>query len=169
MLVFRIIHIASGILWVGSAVFFAAFVGPTAEALGPEGGRFVLHLIRRRKAVLFFLVVSTLTAVAGGFLYWRDSGRLDVDWMQTSFGTGLTIGAVAGLISWLIVMGVLAPTSYRIAGLGERIAAGGGPPSHEQMTRLETLQSRLKRFSLVNVVFLAIAVLAMSTARYLAF
>jgi hypothetical protein len=87
--------------------------------------------------------------------------------MQTGFGTGLTVGAVAGLISWLLVLLVLAPTSYRLTALGERIAAHGGPPSREQMASVQALQSRLNGFSLVNIASLAIATLAMATARYL--
>lgn len=169
MIGFRIIHIASAILWAGSAVFYSGFVGPTVETLGPEAGRFFNHLVRQRKAVVFFLVVSTLTVVAGGFLYWRDSGGLDVDWIQTGFGTGLTVGAVAGLVSWFFVVLVLAPTSYRLTALGQRIAAAGGPPSQEQVTVLQALQSRLKTFSLLTVGGLAVAIVAMATARYLSF
>lgn len=170
MIAFRIIHIASAILWAGSAVFFAVFIGPTIEqVLGPEGGKFFSHLVRRRRAVVFFITVSTLTAVAGGFLYWRDSRGLDVDWMQTGFGAGLTVGAIAGLVSWLIVLLVLAPTSYRLTALGARIASAGAPPSADQMATVAKLQARLKSFSFVNIGFLAVAIVAMSTARYLTF
>ena len=49
--------------------------------------------------------------------------------------------------------------------ISERMAAG--PPSGEQLASLQRLRLRLKRFSLVNVGVLAIAVLAMATARYL--
>jgi uncharacterized membrane protein len=166
MILFRIIHIASAILWFGSAVFYSAFVAPTLRSVGPEGGRFFNLLVRQQKAVIFFVFVSTSTIVAGGFLYWRDSGGFNIDWMQTGFGTGLTVGAVAGLISWFLVLLVLAPTSYRLTALGERIAAGE-PPSHEQMASVRTLQSRLNSFSLLNIASLTIATLAMATARYL--
>lgn len=134
---------------------------------GPEGGRLFRHLVRQRKAVIFFLVVSTLTVVAGGLLYWRDSGGLDLDWIQTDVGTGFRVGAVAGLISWILVVLVLAPTSYRLTALGERLGAASGPPSQTDMSLLQALQSRLKRLSLVNIAFLAIATVAMATARYL--
>ncbi|MDQ4005575.1 MAG: hypothetical protein M3135_04640 [Actinomycetota bacterium] len=165
----RIVHIISAILWAGSALFFVAFVGPTVETLGPQAGRFFGHLVHRRKAVIFFLVVATLTAVAGGLLYWRDSRGLDIDWIQTGFGTGLTIGAVAGLISWFLVVLVLAPTAYRLTALGGHIEAAGRPPSDEEVVALAGLQSRLNSFSMVNVVFLGVAAVAMATARYLSF
>lgn len=170
MIVFRIVHIASAILWAGAAVFYWAFVGPTVEgSLGADAGKFFTYLVRRQKAVIFFVTASTLTVIAGGFLYWRDSRGLDVEWMQTGFGTGLTVGAIAGLISWLLVLTVLAPTSYRITALAQRIAASGGPPSAEQMASVQAMQARLKRVSALNTAFLGVAILAMSTARYLVF
>lgn len=170
MIVFRIIHIASAILWAGSALFFYAFVGPTIEnTLGPEAGKFFNYLVRQRKAVIFFVAVSTLTIVAGAFLYWRDSGGLNLAWMQTGPGIGFTVGAIAGIVSWILVLLVVAPTSYRLVGLGTRIAASGGPPSQDQMSALQALQTRLKSFSLLNLVFLGIAMVAMATARYLNF
>ena len=167
MITFRIIHIVSAILWVGSGVFFVAFVGPTLQAFGPEGGKFFAHLVRQRKATIWFVAVSTLTVVAGGFLYWRDSGGLQLRWIQTGIGTGFTVGAVAGMIAWLLVLLVLTPTVHRLVGLGGQIAAAGGPPSQEQMTTLQALQSRVKRFSIVITIFLLLAAVAMSTARYL--
>jgi Domain of unknown function (DUF1772) len=167
MIVFRIVHIASAILWFGAAVFYSAFVGPALGSAGAEGSRLFIHLVRRGKAVIFFLVVSTSTVVAGAFLYWRDSGGLDIDWIQTGFGAGLTVGAVAGLISWFLVMLVLAPTSYRLTALGERMSATEEPPSPEQLDTVRGLQSRLNGFSLINIASLAVATLAMATARYL--
>ncbi len=117
--------------------------------------------------MVFFVVVSTTTVIAGGFLYWRDSGGLDTDWMQTGFGAGLTIGAVAGLFSWFLVLLVLAPTSYRLAALGDEMTAAGEPPSKEQLTAAEALRTRLNRVAILNIASLAIATLAMASARYL--
>ena len=167
MIVFRIIHIVSAILWVGSGVFFVAFVGPTLQAFGPEGGKFFAHLVRQRKAVIWFVTVSTLTVVAGAFLYWRDSGGLDILWIRTGIGIGFTVGAIAGIIAWLLVLLVLAPTVNRLIGLGGQISAAGGPPSQEQMSALQALQFRQKRVSFIITALILIAAVAMATARYL--
>ncbi|HEX2089971.1 MAG TPA: hypothetical protein VHI54_08630 [Actinomycetota bacterium] len=167
MITFRIIHVVSAILWVGSGVFFVAFVGPTLQAFGPEGGKFFAHLVRQRKAVVWFVTVSTLTVVAGGFLYWRTSGGLDINWMQTGIGIGFTVGAIAGITAWLLVLLVLTPTVKRLVGLGGQIAGGGGPPSQELMMMLQATQSRQKRVSYIITTLILIAAAAMATARYL--
>ncbi len=142
MIVFRIIHIVSAILWAGAAVYFAGFVGPTFAAFRPESGKYFSYLVGRRKAVIFFLTVSTLTVVAGGFLYWRDSGGLDSDWILTGFGTGLTVGGIAGLIAWLMVLLVLAPTSYRTWDLDRGSPRRGRHRPKNKLRRLERCRQR---------------------------
>ncbi len=169
MITFRIIHIVSAILWVGSGVFFVAFVGPTFQAFGPEGGKFFAHLVRRRKATVWFVIVSTFTVVAGAFLYWRNSAGLRLDWIRSSSGIGFTIGAIAGIIAWLLVLLVLTPAVNRLLEFGGQIAAAGGPPTQEQMMTLQAMQSRQRTTSYVIVTLILFAAVAMATARYLVF
>ncbi len=170
MIVFRIIHIVSAILWFGAATFYSGFVGPSLASIGPQAANtFYNYLVRRRRAVAFFLTVSTLTVVAGGFLYWRDSSGLDLDWITTSVGIGFTVGAIFGIVSWLLVLSIIAPTALRLAALGEQVAASGAPPSAEQTASLQAMSSRLRGFSILLIALLGVAAIAMSTARYLAF
>lgn len=51
----RIVHIVAGVAWVGSALLFAAFVIPTAAAMGPTHGvRFLNRLLDRAGFALYF-------------------------------------------------------------------------------------------------------------------
>ncbi|HEX2090033.1 MAG TPA: hypothetical protein VHI54_08950 [Actinomycetota bacterium] len=170
MITFRIIHIVSAILWFGAATFYSVFVGPSLASIGPQAANtFYNHLVRQRRAVAFFRTVSTLTVVAGGFLYWRDSSGLKLDWITTSAGIGFTVGAVFGIASWLLVLGIISPTAIRLAAVGEQISAGGGPPSQEQTASLQAMSSRLRSFSFLLLALLAVAAIAMASARYLVF
>jgi uncharacterized membrane protein len=170
MITFRIIHIVSAILWFGAATFYSGFVGPSLASIGPQAANtFYNHLVRQRRAVLFFRTVSTLTVVAGGFLYWRDSSGLKLDWITSSAGIGFTVGAIFGIASWLLVLGIIAPTAMRLARFGEQVAAAGGPPSEEQTASLQSMASRLRSVSFLLLALLAIAAIAMSAARYLVF
>ena len=36
--VFRLLHIVAGVLWVGAAFMFGAFIGPSAAEVGPTAG-----------------------------------------------------------------------------------------------------------------------------------
>jgi uncharacterized membrane protein len=72
----RVIHVGSAMLWFGGALIGSFFLQPTAQALGPAGQPFMDHLMKRRRLGVFFPIVAALTILAGAALYWRDSGGL---------------------------------------------------------------------------------------------
>src|SRR3712207_1668393 len=94
-IVFRFLHIVSGILWVGSAFAVFTFVEPTVAAMGPDGGKFMGFMVQRRKLPVVITSLSGVTVLAGIVLYLRASDGLDSDWLQSGPGIGFTIGALA--------------------------------------------------------------------------
>jgi uncharacterized membrane protein len=67
----RIVHIAAGVIWVGSLFVVVVFVQPSAAALGAAGAPFMSEL-RRRRFVDVVFIDAVFTVVAGAFLYWYD-------------------------------------------------------------------------------------------------
>ena len=67
----RIVHIATGVIWVGSLFVVVVFVQPSAAALGAAGAPFMSEL-RRRRFVDVVFIDAVFTVVAGAFLYWHD-------------------------------------------------------------------------------------------------
>jgi len=51
MLVFRLLHIGSGIAWAGSVFLFVVLIQPSAASVGPAAGHFMMELMGRRKIV----------------------------------------------------------------------------------------------------------------------
>jgi len=49
ILAFRLIHIVSGVFWVGGAIFIAMFLLPTLRSVGPAGGPVMSYLVQVRK------------------------------------------------------------------------------------------------------------------------
>ena len=168
MIVFRIVHILAGVVWVGGVTVLVLYIQPSAKSLGPAGGPFVMELLDRRKLPIFLLGAGAVTIVGGGFLYWRDwhaAGSLS-DWLNLRFGATLTIGAVAALAAWLIGLLGVKPTVERMLGLAKQLAAAGGPPPPERAAELQALQLRSRRLAIVVLVLVVIGALAMSIARY---
>ena len=64
-IVFRFLHIVSGILWVGSAFAVFTFVEPTVAAMGPDGGKFMGFMVQRRKLPVVITSLSGVTVLAG--------------------------------------------------------------------------------------------------------
>lgn len=159
----RIVHIVSGVLWVGAAALFFFYLEPTMKKLGPDAEKFADELINRRKVPIYFMAISTLTVLAGVVLYWRNFGGIST----SPFGLALGLGGFAAILAWL-GGGILIPRALgRVGAVGAEIRAAGGPPSAELMARMEAAQERLRLIGGVDLVLLLFAVVAMASARYL--
>lgn len=157
VVVLRVVHIVGGAFWFGAAVVFAAFIEPTAKEIGPSAGPFMQHIAQKKKLPIVIAVSSVFAIVAGALLYWRDSSGFSTVWIRSRSGLGFTVGAVAAIAAWLVGFIVLRPGIDRLAN-----AAASGSPNE-----LARIQRTMRRGSMFNVLFLAAAVIAMASARYL--
>ena len=167
MVVLRIVHIVAGVFWVGAVFLLIGFIAPTARELGPPAGPFLAHLAGKKRVTEVILAAAGLTILAGLLMYWRVSSGLDADWIGSAPGVGLTVGAICGIVAFVIGLTVVRPTNQATLALGREIADGGGPPTPEQAARMEALQARGRTTGRVLVPLLLIAVAAMASARYL--
>jgi uncharacterized membrane protein len=166
MIILRLIHILSGIFWVGTAFFFVLFFEPTIKAAGSAGGTVMGRLTLTRFPIVMALS-SILTVAAGFFLYLRDSGGFQINWISTPSGITITIGSLAGILAFLLGLIVEMPTTARIAALQKEIQASGNPPTSSQIEELHALQERMSNASRWGAVLMVIAVLGMTIAREL--
>lgn len=166
-LVLRILHIATGIFWVGTAWFFFAYVEPTTKAIGPAAGPFMHHIVSQRNVTKVIIGASTINVLAGAILYWRASGGLSQAWLQSGTGIGFTFGALCAIVAWLIGLSMIGPTVEKLDAVATGMATAGRPPTPEELERFAGLQHRLHRLGQADVILLAGAVLGMATARYL--
>lgn len=167
MLVFRLLHIAIGVAWVGSVFLFVTFLQPTAAAIAPAGAPFMAELLGKRRLTDRIVGMGVATVVAGLFLYWHDWQAYGSfgDWIGSTFGAVITFGAVATIAALVIGIVWTRPNATRFIALAQQVAEAGGP-TPEQGAELARLQRLLKVFAMVNLALLAIAVFAMATARY---
>ncbi len=79
----------------------------------------------------------------------------------------MTIGGIAALIAFVAGNALIPPNVGKLAAIGAAIKAGGGPPSQAQLGELQAVQAQLRTIGLVDTILLAVAVVAMVSARYL--
>jgi uncharacterized membrane protein len=166
IIVLRLVHILSGAFWFGSVFTNFVFVQPAALALGPEGQRVMLHVLRNRRFLDAVLGAAVLTGLAGGILVLRDSGGLQPSFLFGAYGIGFTVGGVAGLLALLVFVFVGYPTTRRVVAIGSLLEAERRPPSLEEQALLARSQRVLKPLGVVVLVLVGIAAAAMATARY---
>jgi uncharacterized membrane protein len=161
----RLVHIISGVFWVGASLVMFFFVGPTLVATAEAGQKFAQHLMTKTRFTAVITVSAILTVLAGYALYWRDSDGFSSTWLHTGQGLGFGVGALFALIG--LVFGIIVGNSNgALAKLGLQIQ---GKPTPEQMAQIGALRKRLSLVSPINAYSLIIALLLMAISRYLHF
>jgi uncharacterized membrane protein len=166
VLFLRLIHILTGVFWVGGILVFARFVFPAARALGPAAGPFMDQVVRVRKLPRALILAGVFTVLSGVGLYWRDSMGFRSEWMRTPTAMVFGIGGVLAITALVIGVTVNAPTAQRLAALSGKIQAQGGPPTPEQVAEVQRLQKRLGVVMPVVTTLVVLATAAMALARY---
>lgn len=164
-LALRLIHIVSGVFWVGGALLMNFFVGPTLRATGEAGKQFAGHLLGRTRFTQLMTIAAYATVIAGFLLYGIDSHWFTSPWWRSSTGAGFGTGAFFALIG--IVTGILnGNNNKKLAQIGAQIQ---GKPTPEQAAALAAVQKQQAWVVPANTWSLVLAVLFMATARYLVF
>jgi len=165
VIVLRLVHIISGVFWVGGGLVMFFFIGPTLGATAEAGQKFAQHLMTQTRFTAIVTIAAILTVLAGATLYWIDSDGLSSAWMHSGAGLGFGIGAFFALIG--LVFGLMVGnTNGALAKLGSQIQ---GKPTPEQMAQIGALRNRLSMVSPINIYSLILATLLMAIARYLRF
>lgn len=165
LILLRLIHIGSGVFWVGGAVFAAVFLTPAVRALGPAGGPVMQQIVQVRKMPLYLLVSGLLTVLSGLGLYWHDSAGFTNGFAGSPGGITFGTGAVFAFLALGVGLGVAAPTAKKVGALAAAIA-GAGKPTPDQAAEMQRLQMKIGKAGGIAAAFLALATLAMAVARY---
>jgi len=168
VIVFRLLHIISGVFWVGAALMLTFFISPTVGATKEAGQGFMRHFMGQTKFNIVMWAAAITTVVAGAVLYWLDSDGFTSVWMHS--GPGIGFGTAAFFAVLGLIVGVFqGRNSNAMAKLGGQIQSQGKPPSPEQASRLQSLGKALAIGGILNATFLILATVGMAIARYLRF
>jgi hypothetical protein len=166
MIVLRLFHIFSGVLWVGGVALLGWFLVPSIQATGPAGGGVMKHLLVNTKFGPYFPALGGLTVLSGLLMYWRDAAGSNGAFYSSHMGITLGIGGLAGLVAVIYGGGVVGRSAGAMAKLFRVMDAQGGPPTAEQTARLMALRDKVTAGSKVVLPMLLTAVIAMAVARY---
>jgi uncharacterized membrane protein len=136
-----LLHVFFGILWAGGAITAGFFIIPAVLEAGPAGGPVMAGVLRRRFPIVM-TASGALVILTGLRLY---SMRLSLDWLGTTHGIALSLGALAGIGAFIIGFFVQKPTADKMGALGAKLAAKGSPPSPEEAAEMQALRTRLGR------------------------
>jgi uncharacterized membrane protein len=166
ILLLRLIHIGAGVFWVGSVFTFLLFVQPAAVAVGPDATRFTFQLLHHRRLGVAILGAAVVAVVAGLWLLIITSNGLDPDLLFSESRLGYTVGGVAAILTLAVGGLYVFPRTTIIERTLGRLLAEGRPPTPEEQALLGRTGRELRVAGWVVLIGLAVAVIAMATARY---
>ena len=168
VIILRLLHIISGVFWVGAALMLTFFISPTVRATKEAGQGFMRHFMGNTKFNLAMWTSAITAVTAGAILYWLDSDGFTSAWTHSGPGIGFAIAA--GFAYAGLIVGIFqGKNSNAMAKLGGQIQSQGTPPSPEQAARLQKLGKALAVGGTLNATFLILATIGMAIARYLQF
>lgn len=168
MIAMRLIHIFSGVFWMGASILMVSFVTPSVVATGAEGQKFIQHLAFRTRFAGTMLTVAILTFLSGLTMYWQLSG-FRISFLSSGYGLLLTLGGLAGAIALIPGYFMQNRSIQRMKALSAAIGASGGPPTAEQQAEMQSLSQTLTRGGQITTFILVLALIGMSVAQYAAF
>jgi uncharacterized membrane protein len=166
-MLFRLVHVVVGVLWVGAVVFIAAFLLPSVRAAGPAGGPIMQQLTQVRRLPAWLMGAAILTILSGLGLYWRDSAGFTSAWLRSGPAQVFGVGGVLAIAAAALGMAVNTPAAKRLGALTAHLQSAGRPPAPEELAEVQRLQARLARATLVAALLLVLATVAMAVARYI--
>jgi uncharacterized membrane protein len=165
ILILRLIHILSGIMWVGSGLYTGFFLGPALSSSPAVMGQ-VMAGLQRRRVFLVLQIVAALTILSGLRLLWIDSAGFAESYMATGRGRTFSIGAGAAIISAVLSFGVGRPAMVRAGAIAASLASADVTERTRLTPKLDSLRRRATIASTLAVGFGLLAASAMAIARY---
>lgn len=164
MVVLRAIHIVGTVFWVGGTLLVAGY---HEYVLDPGDPKRTLERMAEYDDMSTMVGMSGMVGVLAGLvLYWLVSNGLDMSWISSTYGTTITIGAVAGIVAVAITIPYVGLTNNKSVALYQEVG-DAAELTAEQAETVDRLQARLHTGERWGAIFMVIAVLAMSTAQYM--
>jgi hypothetical protein len=152
----RALHVMLGAIWLGMAVLFSMFLGPTLREAGPDGGKILTGLVRRRLPT-FIASIAGLTVLTGLWLYWKFTNGFETVAAGSGPAHVIGLGAVFGLTAAIIGGSVVARSMKRAVALMQQ----GKMPEAARSAQRAGGAGRLV------MVLLIVAIICMAIGRYM--
>jgi uncharacterized membrane protein len=166
LLVLRLIHILTGIMWVGSGIYTTFFLVPALASTPAVMGQVVAGL-QRRKVFVVLPIVAALTILSGFRLLWIDSTGFASSYFATGTGKTFAIGGVAAIIAYVLAYRVGLPAMARAGAIAASLGASTDAAERARLTpELDRLRRRGTIATTLAVVFGILAASTMAIARY---
>jgi len=156
--IFRYVHVASGIVWIGLLYYFNLVQVPAFAKMEPAArANAIIHLASR---ALFFFRYAALSTVVFG-IAWIILKEIELEdqgvegYFATDAGKSISIGGLLGIIMFLNVWGIIWPNQKKI--IAATTAGPPAPADQPKWARMALLASRTNVMLSIPMLFFMIA------------
>ena len=161
----RVLHIALGATWLGMAVLITYFLLPAVQEAGPDGGKVMIALVRRRLAT-FISSVAGLTVLSGFYLYWRLTNGFDPVISGSMEARVFGAGGVLGLVAAIIGGSVVAKNMKKAVALMSQLGAADATTRASVMERAMAHRQKAATGSRIVAILLMVTIVLMALGHY---
>jgi uncharacterized membrane protein len=167
VLVLRLIHVLSGIIWVGGMTVMAVFVMPVLAGLGPAAGP-VMAGINQKKFPVIMPIIALLTILSGLRLMMIDSAGFQGAYFQSPVGRTFATAAGLAILAFLFGVTMVRPAMMKAVSLGQQMASASDEATKSRIAgEIAASRKRGATVNMIVLILLLLAALGMATARYM--
>ncbi len=167
MILLRLLHIVSGALWVGIAVFLPFYLMPSLGEAGPDAAGRVMSGLQKRKMHIHLPIAALLTILTGYLLYWKASAGFQPEFMGSGPGIAFGTGGLLATIAFVIGMAVARPSMTKAVRLSQELQTASEGERPELVASIQRLRQRGATAGAAVAVLVLLALVTMAVARYL--
>jgi hypothetical protein len=167
VVVLRLIHVLSGIIWVGGMTIMAVFIMPVLAGLGPGAGP-VMAGINQKKFPVVMPIIALLTILSGLRLLMIDSANFAGAYFESPVGRAFAIAGGLAILAFVAGIMLVRPAMMKVISLGQQMAGATDDTSRSRLANeLAVARKRGATGNSVVLVLLILAAIGMATARYM--
>ena len=165
-LVLRLIHILSGIFWIGGGLYTFFFLGPALASTPAVMGQ-VMAALQKRRVFTAQQIAAFLILLSGLRLLMIDSAGFSGSYFATGPGRTFAIAGVFAILAGIFNFGVARPTMERAVAVAASLAAAADAGEKARLTQeLDRLRKRGAIAGMLAVTSGILAASGMAVARY---
>ena len=165
-LVLRLVHILSGVFWIGGGLYTFFFLGPALASTPAVMGQ-VMAGLQRCRVFTAQQIAAGLVLLSGLRLLMIDSAGFSGSYFATGTGRTFAIAGVFAVLAAVFNFGVARPTMERAVAVGAALAVAADAGEKARLSQqLDRLRKRGAIAGMLAVSFGLLAASGMAVARY---
>jgi len=165
-LVLRLVHILSGIFWIGGGLYTFFFLGPALASTPAVMGQ-VMAALQKRRVFTAQQIAAFLVLLSGLRLLMIDSAGFSGSYFATGPGRTFAIAGAFAIVAGIFNFGAARPTMERAVAVAASLAAAADAGEKARLSQqLDRLRKRGAIAGMLAVTFGILAASGMAVARY---